>query len=173
MKKKTTSTKKRLSGQRYLIWGLALVCVFGIAFFSRQSSVIDAEREGFMKLKQDFLSLQAEFNKIDPGWEYGEGCHGRGGVYEQSIPSYCFNELFLKNKNEESVKTIYQSILNNELFISKFSARYTSLNSDKFVSNSYNLSNCSSQLRLNGNTSYINISCSAPASEFYFTRTDK
>lgn len=71
------------------------------------------EKQKFMSLKQDMLALQAEFNKIDPGWEYVEACNAQGGKFKSDLASSC--GVYLENKNALSVERYINVIskLNN------------------------------------------------------------
>ena len=82
---KQTGSKR----QMFLILGCItlFVCIWFI--FSNKHSDLQQEAEGFAKLKSDFLTLQSEFNKIDPGWKYSEGCTGSGGVFDRDKATDC------------------------------------------------------------------------------------
>lgn len=63
-----------------------------------------------MTLKQDILSLQAEFNKIDPGWEFIEGCKSKGEKFKQNEASSCYVQLEIPMKVDIQK---YKPILND------------------------------------------------------------
>lgn len=60
-----------------------------------------------MTLKQDMLSLQAEFNKVDSGWAYSESCNSKGEKFKENEASSCGISL----SNKVSTISKYQKIL--------------------------------------------------------------
>jgi len=89
-KQKKPSAKPGLSrGQYILLTLLALVVVLPTAYLGYHVYLNKADARKFATLQSDFKKLQGEFNKIDPGWEYGESCVGRGGVYSDGQASSC------------------------------------------------------------------------------------
>ena len=92
MKKNKKIQKKQVKTAKLpgLIALLVLSILLLVAYFMKDYNPgLQKEAEGFTKLKQDFLDLQKEFNKVDTGWTYHEGCRGKGGVYNDDEASSC------------------------------------------------------------------------------------
>lgn len=97
--KKSPQYKPKLPRIAYHILGLLLILA-SIWLADIITGLI--EKQKFMSLKQDMLSLQAEFNKIDQGWEYVEACNAQGGKFRSDLASSC--GVYLENKNALSVE---------------------------------------------------------------------
>lgn len=78
---------------------IAAVVAIVLVFFAYQKYLDYADKKRFSELKADMLSLQAEFNKIEPGWEYSEGCTAGGTVFDEEAHKGCSIEL-QNNKGE-------------------------------------------------------------------------
>lgn len=178
MKVTKKPTKKRASNPRLpgLIALLILSSLLLAAFFLKDyNPALQQEAEGFTKLKQDFLDLQKEFNKIDQGWVYHEGCVGKGGVYESDIPDSCGMEL-------TKIFDGQTSTLGTEKYIDllKPSKRF-SYSKDKdslYIVKSAPLPSAHCALQAiessrENESRYMTFGCSATTHYFHFPRTDR
>lgn len=75
---------------------LLFILLLVACFMKDYNPGLQREAEGFTNLKKDFLELQKEFNSIDSGWTYQEGCRGKGGVYNDDEASSCRFILYRK-----------------------------------------------------------------------------
>ena len=162
---------------RWLIIALAIsVLALVLYIFKDYSPSLQQEADGFTKLKLDFLALQKEFNRIDKGWEYKEGCVGRGGVYESDIPHSCGFDLILMEYTYSDISLLaknYTSVLDTS---NKFSYKKKTETLFRVSSFSFPNAQCSMQIGStpkNGGKSYLTLGCSATAHYFHFPRTDK
>lgn len=64
-----------------------------------------------MTLKQDMLALQTEFNKIDKGWEYGEGCSSRDRLTNVNVAAGCMAGITNKELGAEQVRVVAEKYL--------------------------------------------------------------
>jgi len=75
------STRQR-SWKKYMLIGLVVLVIvvpLGLWGYQKYLDKVDADR--FAALQSDFKKLQTEFNKIDPDWEYEEGCTETGAPF--------------------------------------------------------------------------------------------
>lgn len=75
VKKKVANAKSSFNP---VIFALTLLVVVIIAIFIKASILAKTERDGFSSLKENILSLQAQFESRDKGWKYDEYCIGYG-----------------------------------------------------------------------------------------------
>lgn len=165
-KNKKSSQNQTKPGLRPVL--IILPILIAVAVFFRYYVEPRQEAAHFAQLKQDVLALQQEFNKVDPGWEYSEGCVGKGGVYEQNTPYYCSIDISRKNTTPPSELSLYVDILAKQ----KFTSTSSSKNLFEIKSKEFKNCNCTLQSSQSTGNSYYDFSCSAPAREFYFKRTD-
>ena len=84
MSKKTpkpTPKPRRLSKKAIILITIPLLIfvILPLSIFAYIKLLDYQDAQKFQSLKADMLTLQTEFNKIMPGWEYEEGCR-EGGV---------------------------------------------------------------------------------------------
>ena len=131
------------------------------------------EKQKFMSLKQDMLALQAEFNKIDPGWEYDEACNAQGEKFKSHLASSC--GVYLKNKDIAlTVEQYLTAILKSKSFIKTVDQTYKSDEVYRrqiiFDYKKYTI-NCSLGVELSGKKLIKSgLGCRGEAREFYFKK---
>lgn len=175
---KKQSPNSKLSG---LIVLLILSSLLLAAFFLKDyNPALQQEAEGFTKLKQDFLDLQKEFNKIDQGWVYHEGCVGAGGVFDRDKASECSLSIRNLDKNLDLVRFDFYSSwlrnLNDSRYFNSSSIKKIDSTTYSLDSISFPLSSCSLTYIVQGTQNVKNgiaLACSATAHYFHFPRTDR
>ncbi|MBP7775151.1 MAG: hypothetical protein KA069_00975 [Candidatus Saccharimonas sp.] len=85
---------------------VSILALLGYLFKDGYNSPLQREAVGFTGLKQDFLALQQEFNKVDTGWVYGEGCTGSGGVFDRDKATDC--SMAITNRQIKSPEKLQQ-----------------------------------------------------------------
>lgn len=169
MANKKTAQKK--NWKRYILFGglalLLLVVFTGYKLYQLHLDRTDAFK--FMTLQSDFKKLQMEFNKIDPGWEYSEGCSAAHFTFGDGQPS-CEVALKASDGAVEEKKSYYltkaseivgkvenEEVSPIELIRSGFTKAGSSYCAISFGSEEFK--------------AYVR--CSSEAREFYFQRTDR
>ena len=144
-----------------------------VGYSGYHSYELSQEEARVMGLKRDMQELQSKLNEQVPGWEYFEGCEGRGAVFEQSVPNYCM--ITLKNTLSITVfeshhKKISSTLLStNAQFVSEETLEsYTTM---KFQNISDPNATCFLSSRIDTRAA-INIYCSTDVQQFYFKRYD-
>lgn len=178
--------KKKISRSRITpkLLLLAITLLMVIVLLYGWSSKTTNEKDNFMRLRADFKSLQAEFNKVDNGWKYDESCRALGGAYTSNVPSSCNIRIYNDTANIKaaSLKS-YQKILGNESWTTTedYVNRYTINDpkkgeldgaSIKFSPNYFKTSNCELTLYQSIDGSSSGVSCTMSAEDFYFRRSD-
>lgn len=103
-------TKQRKNAKKIAGTIFAAIATLIVGFFIYDYVVNYLDKQKFMTLKQDILTLQKEFNAIDQGWEYKEWCTSKGGEFEQNVASSCW--VNLSNKKISN----HQEYINSSLF---------------------------------------------------------
>ncbi|MFZ1812375.1 MAG: hypothetical protein WAU02_02495 [Candidatus Saccharimonadales bacterium] len=188
--KKVIKTNK-FGIKRIIVVLVGVFVIYAAGYTIMQQLALRQEADGFAKLKQDFLALQTEFNKIDPGWEYSEGCRGKGGVYNDNQPSSCSLVLASKavadypaiqNKFDDYIKIMkgvsgFQAIgLKNEVRLSiSDPTNTTSLTTLHLTNQSFDRTGCDlkdyvlNDKLLGG----IKLECHHTATAFHYPRYDR
>lgn len=166
-------TRKSLSVLKIVL--LASVAIVASLFVYNQTQ-LNNEKNSFMQLRSDFLSLQTEFNKVDPGWTYSESCNGKGGVYNDNEASNCSLTVYSsikgkasKNKIDEYIQKINEILVPSNGAQLKIDGSFVKFKHST-SSNSY-YAGCSSNFM--DDTSYAFVQCSDSAHQFYFQRADR
>lgn len=68
-----------------------LVAIAGFVIYDKVGYNLDKQK--FIQLRKDMLSLQKEFNAIDTGWEYKEWCGSTREKLNPNQASYCASRL--------------------------------------------------------------------------------
>lgn len=118
-------------------------------------------------MKQDVLALQQEFNKVDPGWGYGEGCTGSG--YNRLYATDCTLGI-INNIGSANIRSLdyYASLIEKN----RFKIKSHTDNIYFLDSTSFSNSKCAFQSGKQEESKYYSLRCHADAREFYFKRTD-
>lgn len=130
-----------------------------------------------MTLKQDMLSLQSEFNKIDTGWKYSEGCHGKGEKFKENQISSCGLGIDTANDSIDKGKIL--------AYRSNLEAKFKVTSQSTFTHQGYEYSeivvkhknydvNCSFLIKIpieNNLKKKSLLECSGSALDFYFPKT--
>lgn len=174
VKDNTVKVSPRL---RQLLIALVVSVLLLVAYlFKDYNPSLQQEADGFTKLKQDFIALHQEFNKIDNGWEYNEGCVGRGGVYESDTPHSCGIDLILLDDEHTDTSKMIKKYTSALDYSKRFSYSKKSETILEVRSMSFPNAQCSMQAGTSsqkGNMRYITVGCSATAHYFHFPRTDR
>lgn len=130
------------------------------------------DKQKFMTLKQDMLSLQTEFNKIDPGWTYSEWCHAKGEKFKENEASSC--GITLKNTVREVSAyldsiSVNASLTRDTSYIDDQGLKHDN-RSVVFPNNKKMKCEFTSHLH-NANSKNAWLSCSDSALDFYFPKT--
>jgi hypothetical protein len=173
MKKKSPSKKTKKPSNLTII-GAVFVALIAV-FLSWNLYVHFQDKQKFMTLKQDMLTLQTEFNKIDPGWMYSEWCHAKGEKFKENEVSSCGISL----KTTRDINLEKYNVLEDSKNI--FVIGPTEIIKDDIHNRTFNnkgvyykpLFNCifSGEKIDAVNTDEVNVSCSSSALEFYFPKT--
>lgn len=176
------STVKVSPRLRLLLIALVVSVLLLVAYlFKGYNPDLQQEADGFTKLKQDFLTLQQEFNKIDIGWVYGDGCTGSGGVFDRDKATDC--SIRLTNRQLNSPEKLRQYLLmttNDHLDTFSLKPSENGTNQHYSLSTKYNMVGLSCAIYITADDyndindpRYITIACSATAHYFHFPRTDR
>lgn len=122
MKKHEKSGNKQFLHKRAGLALIILLLTSVLVFYSYNLYSIEKDRRLFVGLREDMKSLQEEFNKVQGGWEYDEGCKGGGGVYDSDIPSLCFinisnNSNGVTPEAKENSEKYQRTIKDSNLFV--------------------------------------------------------
>lgn len=162
--KKSSQTKH--AWVKLVVGGLIILTC--IALFMRFYIEPRQEAANFAKLKQDFLTLQTEFNKIDQGWKYREGCRGTGS--NRLYATSCNLEIY-HSHDPNDIHPIgdyaRKFIYNNKFLMENHANDYYRLRSTSFAD-----AVCSFQPGMQENIEFYSLYCIANAKEFHFKRTD-
>ncbi|MFZ1812517.1 MAG: hypothetical protein WAU02_03305 [Candidatus Saccharimonadales bacterium] len=180
-KNKKTVLRNHNSRLRNLILLLILVMVLFLGYFLKDyNPKLQQEAEGFTKLKQDLVSLQKDFNKVDNGWQYREGCTGSGGVFDRDKATGCAVSISNKDVNKPEDLSKYLAMLNNYYprvfqYLEKkgMSESYYVFESKSLPESNCSLEIVSDHLGDRDEPRYITFGCSHDAHYFYFPRTDR
>jgi hypothetical protein len=128
----------------------------------------------FASLKQDFLSLQTEFNKIDPGWKYSEACYGGQEEFNRNVTDSC--GVYLVNdeyKGNKAAIEAAESILSDSGFV-QTSVNDNSNEFHRVYSTKYDSDiKCSLHFATdNAVYSDASFTCLGSAKSFYFKQID-
>ncbi|MGB3023189.1 MAG: hypothetical protein WBB39_00070 [Candidatus Saccharimonadales bacterium] len=131
------------------------------------------DKQKFMTLKQDMLSLQTEFNKIDSGWTYSESCNSSGEKFKQNQASSCGVELKIQKSVDVNK---YQKIMHAASITDKY-VSYDFMNGDdkvigfdsSYVKNSK--VKCGLSSRSSASSVLTSVGCHDSALDFYFPKT--
>jgi len=169
-KKFSLRLKNLTTKQKTLILLSVPLVILGVWFIPKY-----LERQKFMTLKQDMLALQTEFNKIDPGWEYNEGCYAKKEKFKEDQPSYCYLSIEL----DVPPKNNFEDYRKNALLLSKFHIMRESTFEDQgrtLKDVNMNYLPASINCGLGGKSTEqsmqnLTLQCTADASDFYFPKT--
>jgi len=165
------SARKSISTKQKIVYALVSLLVLAVGYIA-YLHITDYMK--FMTLRSDMKQLQAEFNKIDAGWEYTEYCKAKGEKFKENEASSCGVSIF--HEDQLKLESVYQYIDSASFSRQKIS-RYsisdgTSMISVELVYEKYNDVNCEIAAReINDVTvSNFNLYCSDSARNFYFSR---
>ena len=136
------------------------------------------DKQKFMTLKKDMLTLQTEFNKIDPGWTYSEWCHAKGEKFKENEVSSC--GISLNHKSNMEIMTLQSGLSANTRFGSFGSLKqYSTVRDEPMISMSARHKSSDMKCELYGSVDTVeNIDagdivyyCQGSALEFYFPKT--
>jgi hypothetical protein len=171
MKKKSPSKKTKRPSNLMIIGSVFAALV--VVFVSWSWYVHFQDKQKFMTLKQDMLTLRAEFNKIDPGWTYSEGCHAKGEKFKENEASSCGASLTNIDSRDLDM---YLNII-QKLFTVKSNSSFTD-SLGRYQNNRVlqyaktDSINCEIGSIKNADSKFTNgLSCSGSALEFYFPKT--
>ncbi|MGB3009180.1 MAG: hypothetical protein WBB33_02375, partial [Candidatus Saccharimonadales bacterium] len=152
---------------------IALAGFLGYKWYAHQS-MLTAEKKSFETLRTDMKSLQAEFNKIDPGWEYSEGCHGNGQEIRYTASS-CFVSVYKSIDPVNTKNIVVQSQFFDEAESSSFIDNNIKYDVQKITyRNDYNfLCDFITSQNENDGKKSMGFNCSRSAHQFYFDDKDK
>jgi len=171
MKRKYPS-KKTKRPSNLMIIGFIFAALVTI-FLSWNQYTHFQDKQKFMTLKQDMLALQAEFNKIDPGWTYSEGCHAKGEKFKENEASSCGISLSISknieiSKYKDLVSSVGKFEIKREYDFEDYGRK------DHNLSINYSLNSsvaCSFGLSLQLERQSSGFGCHDSALEFYFPKT--
>ena len=158
---------------------LLLFVILPLSIFAYIKFLDYQDAQKFQSLKADMLTLQTEFNKIMPGWEYEEWCWGGGGPFDRRFAQGCALSMGLKEYNFEPQmqKAFIESIEANGHFRFESQRQYEHKGLPyvawwyKYFKGDANCSLTSDRVSDEYATG-INISCSGSARKFYFQQQD-
>lgn len=137
-----------------------------------QQAAEKADADRFAALQTDFKKLQTEFNKIDPGWEYSEGCSAPHFASGDGQPG-CEVALYASKPGQINSDKSTEYTHMATMFIGKASdtesSSQKSLTRDGFTA--AGKSYCAISLGSENAKAYV--ICSSEAQKFYFQRTDQ
>ena len=176
MAKKTTTQPRKKRHIILKVIVILLVIIAGLIIYTNWNNqrLAQEDRQKFMTLKSDMLQLQTEFNKIDAGWEYSEGCNDKGEVFRHNEASSCHVDLIRNNPvaSQEYVNLISSSgdysnidryeFMDDQVMRMGYSMRYTK---HKTVKCGFDGKKSQDKDGL------LSFGCSASALEFYFPKT--
>ncbi|MBP7760200.1 hypothetical protein KA093_00180 [Candidatus Saccharibacteria bacterium] len=176
--KKKGITHKQLAASRsqfvLLVLMLAFTILLLIGYLLKDyNPALQQEAEGFTKLKQDFLDLQKEFNKIDQGWVYGDGCTGSGGVFDRDKATDCAMSITATTSAGPQRLTLYRDTAISKGYFDKNGAKQIDTEAYSMNSRNFPQSNCVIEIITEKDAKKITLGCSAPAHYFHFPRTDR
>ena len=178
--KKPTKPTQRKNWAKYTIIGVIVVLfvpVFAFVGYQKYLDKVDAER--FSTLQSDFKKLQTEFNKIDPGWEYSEGCTAGGKLDDFKTCSVSLSNDNMKNDNQlDTVLEAYRKLLPE--FDAKIGQR-DYINDDGLPAVNMQLKGrgmftgvlCDLSTTTRSGVKIMYVYCRDSARNFYFDRTDR
>ena len=176
--KKVIKTNK-FGIKRIIVVLVGILVIYAAGYTIMQQLALRQEADGFAKLKQDFLALQTEFNKIDPGWQYSEGCRGKGGVYERNKASDCSMSIYNPMVSNTNKIELYLKVINNTKYFIVGSDKVDTRPSYKIQAKAFPSSNCtitySDSISVGDQISsrFLSFGCISSAHQFYFPRTDR
>lgn len=171
VKNSTVKVSRRL---RLLLIALIVSVLLLVAYlFKGYNPDLQQEADGFTKLKQDFLKLQQEFNKVDNGWAYSDGCTGSGGVFDRDKATDCSMSVTSNNTVDPAKILSYKDLaISNGVFdassVKQIDVKAYSMKSVNFPS-----SNCVLEIIDENGLEKITLGCSGKAHYFHFPRTDR
>lgn len=169
---KLTTKAKRPWGKYVLVALLLIIVLLPVTYVGYQKYLDKADADRFAKLQSDFKRLQGEFNRIDPGWEYSEGCSAAHYASGDGQPD-CEVAVHANNigKIAQEKDSLYLAAV--ESIIGKVSSTDSpslkSLLRDGFTETGHSV--CAISLGSADSKAYAR--CSSEAQDFYFTRTDQ
>lgn len=158
----------------YVILAGVIVIIIGSILYVTISNALD--RAKFMSLKEDMLALQVEFNKIQPGWEYSDGCRGGQEVFNGDDPNNCFLDLnnnLLAINNKDNFNKLNELVKTNNFVFDKLSDE--TFNGVDYLSYQYSHvdnKKIKCALSASSNNPGIYFGCSGKARDFYFQKID-
>lgn len=171
-------TQKRKYAIILIVCILGAMVIFGLYRWYEHERMLAQEAETYASLRQDMKNLHQEFNKIDPGWVYHEGCQGMGEVYKRNVPGTCSIELEYKNDAVRNVR-VYADIVNSKQDFHNLRSAEYSLNSEvdrmyKGFGVGYKNLGCSFAVYrgLAGDLPRPKFHCSGESRGFYYARDD-
>lgn len=178
--KKSPVKHKRPWGKYILFTLVALALIVPAAYINYQKQLDKVDAERFATLQLDFKKLQVEFNKIDPGWKYKEGCAAGGKLDDFKVCTVVIQDDVQSN-SADTVLSKYSRLM-VQIDPSLSLGRKFNTTSDAgsyyvgYVVDNKNVNDGSCELGAiqKGDSSVsLSLSCSNSARDFYFVRTDE
>ena len=168
MKKQSSQPSKKFSPIKLVILFVAGALLIVLAW---NWYVHYQDKQKFMTLKQDMLSLQADFNKIDPGWTYSEWCNAKGEKFKENEASSCGFSIINNNAkqldNYLDKLQYYFKIKEDSSFVDR-EGRYQNNRVVRYKNTAFS---CEIGSIKNATEEYSNgMSCTSSALDFYFPK---
>lgn len=183
-KKKTVKTKSK-KWQWIVLAALVLLVLAYLGGHRAQQAAEKADADRFAALQTDFKKLQTEFNKIDPGWQYSEGCEAKGDVANPENRILC--SVTIENSTLSHVTysidvatSRYASVTENQIRSMKNikDSSYRNSKGADYSNRVFSRSGIENGLCEISSTyvaPYVttSLTCNDEAQKFYFPKTDK
>lgn len=180
-KKQKNSAKTKKPWLKYgVLTLLGLVVVGVVAFWGYQNYQDKVDADRFATLQADFKKLQVEFNKIDPGWEYSEGCTAGGLLDDFKTCGVSLSNNKLRQSDIQKAANTYGDIISATDDVRLGSRHQFSHDSKEYIEQLLSRkdmkdANCDLLLQkaITSETLSSSVGCSHPAQSFYFKRSDR
>lgn len=156
------SARKSISTKQKIVYALVSLLVLAVGYIA-YLHITDYMK--FMTLRSDMKQLQAEFNKIDAGWEYTEYCKAKGEKFKENEASSCYVSIM----NPNDINMDYTPQINSNRLFSKIT-EFT-LDNEAGLEMLYSKNDsvvCSYWKDINNKS--IQLQCHDSARNFYFSR---
>jgi hypothetical protein len=177
---KTNKPNKQTNWKKYILVGvIALIVAAPLLYFGYQKYLDEVDADRFAALRSDFKKLQTEFNKIDPGWEYSEGCTAGGKLDDFKTCSAALvnrrvtNQRALKDDMKIYKEQLVTFAVKTDVYSYVSDTKQPALGIQVKGQDLQDGIIC--DLDLSGDSKLKNISlyCRDSARKFYFDRTDR